>query len=174
MFASCHVQHGVEIHVAKMSVPCFKIKSCSEEWKSDAQRREGKGREGKGREGTSDQTDPNMVEGPWKHHPPTLYADNDKPLVTRKKRNVVTSGGHGTKATKVKTTVEEMLGTPHPPTLSNERLDDSSDARSHSGMPKPSDAENISSGSFNKNEEPEEEGDITELSMICFPLSVSH
>ena len=126
---------------------------------------------------SSARTDPNIVEGPRKCRPPAHFADNGDPPVAKKKvKRGKAGGGHESESTRSKSvSIEDTSNTrrPHPaPTLTNRSLDDGSDASCRSGTPKLTDVETTVSERSDKDEEPEEEDDITELSMFgVFPLS---
>jgi len=111
------------------------------------------------------QPDPNIVEGPRKRRPPVQFAENGDPPVARKKARKSTNA----KSVSVE---EEATGTPQPPRRpllipADRSPYDSSDTRSCSSTP----SSTISEHSEKDNEEPEEEDDITELSMSLFTFS---
>ncbi|KAN0139518.1 hypothetical protein V8E53_002634 [Lactarius tabidus] len=116
--------------------------------------------------GTNAQTDPNVVEGPWKHRPPAQFAENGNPPVARKKaRPVIASQGENSTKTK-SVTSKDVTNAPHlhaaPINQSLEAsMGGSSDSCSCSSMPKVVNTE--TSSESDKDKEPEEEGDITEL-----------
>jgi hypothetical protein len=94
-------------------------------------------------------TDPNIVEGPQKRCPPAQFAKNGDPPVARKKaRHVPTSGGH-----------KSVL------TLTNQSLESSSDACSHSGTPKLANAETVLSESSDQDKNLRRK--MTLLSSVC-------
>jgi hypothetical protein len=119
-------------------------------------------------------TDPNIVQGPRKRRPPAHFADEGDPIVARKKaRPVVAGGGQSTK-TKSVPIEEDTSDVPHPRPLTatptNQSLDDSDDACSRSGTPKP---ETIQIDTSDEGEVPEKEDDVTELSKFSVPMFLS-
>ncbi|KAN0130442.1 hypothetical protein V8E53_011705 [Lactarius tabidus] len=125
--------------------------------------------------GTSAWTDPDIVEGPWKHCPPPQFAENGDPdpPVARKKARPVTTGERNN-PTKTKTVAAtDATETPTNRSLEATILDDS-DSCSCSGTPKVTEAETIQSDEPDKDEVPEEEDNITKLSRFYVPLFVSH
>jgi hypothetical protein len=116
-------------------------------------------------------TDPNIVEGPQKHHPPAYFADNGDPLVVKKAKH------RKSKSTRTKSvSVKDKSNTPCPCpalTLTDRSLDEGSETHCRSSTPQITDVETILSESSDKDEEPEEEDDITKLSMFGVPPFMS-
>ncbi|KAF8257190.1 hypothetical protein EI94DRAFT_1709447 [Lactarius quietus] len=126
----------------------------------------------------SAETDPNIMEGPRKCHPPAHFAEDEGPVVSRKKPKPVMVNRTGKSKTKANTGQQVSVGQAsdspqpcthaHPPNRNLEDMDESSDEeRRRSVTYECLDAETVHGGGESESDdEPQEEDDITELSCI--------
>ena len=116
------------------------------------------------------QPDSDIVDGPQKRHPPAYFAENDDPLAARKKARHVS--GECTKAKSVSTEEEaqEVSRTSQPlcrpPSIpADQDLRSDSDGHSRSSTPVRVDSDTTPGEDSEWEDKPQEEDDITELSM---------
>ena len=124
------------------------------------------------------QPDSDIVERPWKHCPPAYFAENGDPLAARKKARHVL--GKHTKVKSVSTEEEaqeaSLTSQPLRRPLSipaDQDIHGDSDGHSHSSTPVRVDSDTTPGEDSEWEDEPQEEDDITKLSLSSPPIFMS-